>query len=89
MITANLPVKVVPRAAKSEIVGWLNGALKIRVAAVPQDGRANDALETLLADALGVRRTAVRVASGHGSSRKLVAIEGLDRAEIDRRLGQL
>ena len=75
-----------PRAAKSEIVGWLDGALKIRVAAVPQGGRANDALEKLLADTLGVRRSRVRVIAGHGSARKLVEIEGMDRGEIDRRL---
>jgi hypothetical protein len=76
----------VPRAAKSEIVGWLDGALKIRIAAVPQGGRANDALEKLLADTLGVRRSRVRVTVGHGSARKLVEIEGMDRGEIDRRL---
>jgi uncharacterized protein YggU (UPF0235/DUF167 family) len=66
----------------------MGDALKIRVAAVPQDGRANDALEVLLAEALGVRRATVRVTAGHGSTRKLVAIDGLDRAEIDRRLAQ-
>jgi uncharacterized protein YggU (UPF0235/DUF167 family) len=42
----------------------------------------------LLAEALGVRRATVRVTAGHGSTRKLVAIDGLDRAEIDRRLAQ-
>jgi uncharacterized protein YggU (UPF0235/DUF167 family) len=44
---ALIAVKVVPRSAKDEIVGWLDGALKVRVMAPPQDGRANRALEAL------------------------------------------
>jgi hypothetical protein len=83
---AIIGVKVVPRAARDEIVGWLDGALKVRVRAPPQDGRANRALEQLLAAALGLKKSAVTVASGHGSAHKRVAIEGLDREEIARRL---
>jgi uncharacterized protein YggU (UPF0235/DUF167 family) len=82
----SINVKAVPRAARDEIVGWLDGALKIRVAAAPQDGRANAALEALLAATLGLRKSAVRVAAGHGSPRKRVEIDGVDRAEIERRL---
>ena len=81
-----LAIKAVPRAARDEIVGWLGDALKVRVAAPPQDGRANAALELLLAAALGLRRGAVRVAAGHGAARKRVEIDGLDRGEIERRL---
>ena len=82
----SISVKAVPRAARDEIVGWLGDALKVRVAAPPQDGRANAALEQLLAAALGVRKSAVRVAAGHGSARKRVEIDGLDRGEVERRL---
>ena len=82
----SISVKAVPRAARDEIVGWLDGALKIRVAAPPQDGRANAALETLLAATLRLRRSAVRVAGGHGSARKRVEIDGIERAELERRL---
>lgn len=83
---ATLRVKVVPRAARDEIVGWLDAALKVRVAAAPEAGRANAALEALLAGALGVRKSAVRVAAGHGSTRKRIEIDGLDQAELERRL---
>jgi uncharacterized protein (TIGR00251 family) len=76
----------VPRAARDEIVGWLDGALKVRVTAPPQDGRANAALEAVLAAALGLRKSAVRVASGHASARKRVEIDGLERSEVERRL---
>ena len=82
-----IAVKVVPRAAKDEIVGWLEGALKVRVQAPPEDGRANLALETLLAEALRLKKNAVTVVGGRSSARKRVAIAGLTRDEIVRRLG--
>ena len=77
-----IAVKVVPRAAKDEIVGWLEGALKVRVRAPPENGRANRALETLLAEALGLKKNAVTVVGGQSAARKRVAIAGLTRAEI-------
>ncbi len=85
--TVSLPVKAVPRAARDEIVGWLDGHLKVKVAAPPQDGKANAAIEALLAAALGVRKSAVRIVAGHGAARKRVEIEGLTPAEVERRLG--
>lgn len=82
-----IAVKVVPRAAADEIVGWLDDdVLKVRIQAPPQDGRANKALEALLASALGLRKGAVTVAAGFGSARKRVAIAGLSREEIVSRL---
>ena len=82
-----IAVKVLPRAAKDEIVGWLEDALKVRVQAPPQDGRANRALEALLADALSLKKNAVTVTTGRASAMKRVAIAGLSRDEIVRRLG--
>jgi uncharacterized protein (TIGR00251 family) len=82
----DIAVKVVPRAAKNEIVGWLAGSLKVRVTAPPQEGRANRALEELLAAALGLKKPAVCVTSGLRSTRKRVAIAGLTHDEIVRRL---
>jgi uncharacterized protein YggU (UPF0235/DUF167 family) len=61
--------------------------LAIRVTAAPEAGKANAAVEALLAEALGVRKTSVRVAVGRSGRRKLVEVDGLDRAEIERRLG--
>jgi uncharacterized protein (TIGR00251 family) len=81
-----IAVKVVPRAAQDEIVGWLEGVLKVRVMAPPQDGRANSALEVLLAAKLRLKKSAVTVAAGLASARKRVAIEGLTRDEIIRRI---
>jgi uncharacterized protein (TIGR00251 family) len=78
---AVIAVKVVPRAASDEIVGFAADVLKVRVTAAPEDGRANRALEKLLATALGLKRSAVRVSSGHSSAHKRVTIEGLERDE--------
>jgi uncharacterized protein YggU (UPF0235/DUF167 family) len=58
----------------------------VRVAALPEAGKANLAVEAVLAAALGIRNSAVRVAAGHTSSRKRVEIDGLDQAELERRL---
>ena len=81
-----IAVKVVPRAAQDEIVGWLEGVLKVRVMAPPQDGRANSALEVLLATQLRLKKSAVTVTAGLASARKRVAIEGLTRDEIIRHI---
>jgi len=81
-----IEVKVVPRARTSDVVGWQGAALKVRVQAPPVDGKANAALVGLLAARLGLNAGAVEVVSGAASTRKRVAIAGLSREEIERRL---
>jgi uncharacterized protein (TIGR00251 family) len=72
-----LRVKVIPRSPKSEFAGELSdGTLKIRIAAPPDKGKANEELCAVLAARYGVAREAVRILNGHGSARKLVRIEG-------------
>jgi uncharacterized protein len=79
-------IRVSPGARRSELLGRHGAAWKARVAEPPERGRANTALEALLADALSVRRASVRVVSGHGSRDKLVEVDGLDTEEIEARL---
>lgn len=70
-----IDVKVIPRAAKSELAGVLaDGTLKIRIAAAPEKGKANDALIAFLAAHYGVARSSIKIISGHASSRKRVEI---------------
>jgi uncharacterized protein (TIGR00251 family) len=84
---ARLAVRVQPGARRNALVGRLDGgAWKLAVSAPPEDGRANAAVEELLAALLGVKRRQVTVARGHGSRAKQVEIEGLDAAEAARRL---
>lgn len=77
-------VRVQPRASRSEIVGLHGDALKVRLAAAPIDGAANEALIVLLADALGIVRGAVRVVSGATSRGKVVEVEGTDVENVGR-----
>jgi uncharacterized protein (TIGR00251 family) len=71
-----LSVKVVPKSSRSEIVGRAaDGALKVKVVAVPERGRANAELCALLAREIGVPKSHVRVETGHSSPRKRVRIQ--------------
>lgn len=71
-----LTVRVVPRASKSEIVGEYDGALKIRLAAPPVDGAANEELIKTLAKFFDVQRGAVEIIGGGASKTKQVRIAG-------------
>jgi len=67
-------VRVTPRASANAVGGERDGALLVRVTAPPVEGRANDAVIAVLAAALGVRRSAVRVERGGAARTKLVSI---------------
>ena len=68
-----LRVKVIPRSPKTEIVGTMaDGTLKIRIAAPPEKGKANDELIRFLAAHYGVSR--VEIISGHTASLKMVRL---------------
>jgi uncharacterized protein (TIGR00251 family) len=73
-----LAVKVVPRASKSEVVGAMaDGSLKVKVAAVPEKGKANQELCAVLARHYNVPVSRVQVIAGVASTRKRVRITGL------------
>jgi uncharacterized protein (TIGR00251 family) len=74
--TLKFAVQVVPRASRSEIVGEHNGALRVRIAAAPVDGAANEALIRTLALAFKVSRRAVQITAGHTSKLKQVSVTG-------------
>ena len=83
-----LHIRVQPRAARAGSAGWRpDGALSVRVTAAPVDGQANAAVETLLADALGVRSSAVVIVRGASGRDKYVRVVGLAIDDVIRRLG--
>lgn len=84
-----LAVHASPGAGRSAAVGRHGGALKVRVAAPPEDGRANDAIASLLAGELGVRPADVELVSGASSRHKRYRITGADVDDLRRRLERL
>ena len=70
-------VRVVARAARSEIVGEHNGALRVRVAAPPVEGAANEELRRTLARAFNVPARNVEIVSGETSKTKRVRVRGV------------
>jgi uncharacterized protein (TIGR00251 family) len=81
-----LRVHVQPGAGRSAVVGRHGDALKVRVAAPPVEGRANEATRALLAEALGVPDADVDLTSGQSSRTKRFRLKGLDAEEADKRL---
>jgi uncharacterized protein len=81
-----LPVKVVPKASRDKIVGELDGALKVTVAAAPEKGAANEAVCKLIAKTLGLRTAQVTVDAGHGSPRKTLRITGMPLQDVQAKL---
>ncbi|HEX5814161.1 MAG TPA: DUF167 domain-containing protein [Methylomirabilota bacterium] len=83
-----LRVRVQPRASRAGIAGWRpDGALGVRVTAAPVDGAANAAVGALLAEALGVRVSAVEIVRGATGRDKYVRVAGLTLDDVIRRLG--
>ncbi len=74
---ARLTVHVQPRARRTEGAGMHGDAVKIRLAAPPVDGAANEELVRFVAERLNVPRAAVRIAAGTGSRRKVVEVDGI------------
>jgi len=87
-VSSRLQLRVSPGAATPGIVGRYGAAWKIRVAAAPEDGKANAAVVRLLADTLALRARDVEIVSGHASRDKTVTLSGIDDEEIERRLTQ-
>ena len=70
-------IRVVPRASKSEIIGVIDGAVKVRLKAPPVDGAANGELIKLFAGKLGVVKSDVEIVSGLTSKTKRLRVSGV------------
>ncbi|MEI7651182.1 MAG: DUF167 domain-containing protein [Verrucomicrobiota bacterium] len=84
--TCRLKVKAVPGASRSEIVGRLGAALKIRVAAPPEGGKANREVLALLAARLGVAEGRLTLVSGQSSPSKVFEVRGFTAEQAWARL---
>jgi uncharacterized protein (TIGR00251 family) len=84
-----LAVHASPGAGRAGVVGRHGEALKVKVAAPAEHGKANDALVTVLADAFGVSRSAVTLVAGGSSRAKRFRIDGVTPAAFSTRLAAL
>lgn len=87
-----LAVRLTPRGGRDAIDGWASGPdgrpyLKVRVSAPPVEGEANAALTVLLAKALGVSKSSVRIAAGQTGRLKQIDLDGVTEAVLTAALG--
>jgi len=82
-----LRVRVVPGSKATAVAGELGGALRVRVAAPPVEGRANAALLAFLAARLDLRPRELRVEAGARGRDKLVVVRGRSPAQVATALG--
>jgi hypothetical protein len=83
---ARITVKVQPRAKVTRVVGRIQNAYKLQLAAPPVDGKANEACVAFLAELAGVAKSRVRIVLGLTNRMKVVEIEGIAQEEMERRL---
>lgn len=74
-------LRLTPKAARDGVDGWAQGAdgkthLKMRVRAVPEDGKANSALIRCLAKTLGIAKADIQIIAGHTARLKTIEIAG-------------
>ena len=83
----SLSVKVVPGASRTQVVGAYGEGIRVRIAAPPEKGRANEELLSHLAEVLDCPVSRLRISSGSSSPRKVVELSGVDQTEARTRLG--
>jgi uncharacterized protein len=81
-------VRVTPRSRREEILPDYEEEIRVKLTALPAEGRANEALVKLLARVLDIPRRDVEIVSGVTSRRKAVRVTSLTAAEVEERLGR-
>jgi hypothetical protein len=79
--------KIVPGSSRTVVAGTLESMIKIRVAAAPEKGKANECLIAFLAKQLGVKKNAIEILSGHTHPVKQVRVSGIQTAKLLEGLG--
>jgi uncharacterized protein (TIGR00251 family) len=82
-------VKAVPGASRDGVAGMLGDRVKVRVSAPPEGGKANRAVEAVIAAALGVKASQVAVAAGRTRAEKTVRVVGVDASAVEAWMGTL
>ena len=72
---ARIAVRVTPRASRNAVLCGQDGAIRVLVTTVPEDGKANQAVVKLLAKALGVAKTRLTLVRGATARDKVFRVE--------------
>ena len=86
---ARIDVRLTPRGGRDRIDGWDGDVLRVRVAAPPAEGRANEAMLRVVAKALGLPPSRLTLVAGAQSRTKVIEVDGLTRDEIRTRIPTL
>ena len=78
--------KIVPGSSKTAVVGILDDMIKVKVAAPPEKGKANQCLIAFLAKKLGVKKNAIYIVTGQTKPVKHVQINGISAEALRRQL---
>lgn len=81
-----IAIRVLPRASKSEIVGMVEGTLKVRVTAPPVDGAANAEIIKLFAKTFAVAKSDISIISGETSRNKRIKIANLSQSKFEEKI---
>jgi uncharacterized protein (TIGR00251 family) len=81
-VVTRIRVRLTPRGGRDAIDGWHGDVLRVRVAAAPVDGKANDALARLLAKRLGIAASRVALVSGAAARTKTIEVDGMTLDEV-------
>ena len=83
-----LAVRVTPGAKRNSITGFTGGVWRIKIAAPPVEGKANEALVNYLSEVLGVRKNSFYLMKGETNRNKLLSVKGITPEEIATKLSE-
>lgn len=82
-----IAVRVTPRASRNQIVEVTpDGTVRIRIAAAPADGEANEKLITFLAEILNIPKSRIEIVAGQSGRDKLISVLDMDAATVQKRI---
>lgn len=82
-MTAEIRIKAVPGASRDAVAGMLGERVKIRVSAPPEGGKANRAIEAVIARALGIKPSQVSIVAGMTNPEKTVRVSGVEPVMVE------
>lgn len=78
--------RIQPGARRNEISGEYGNGIKVRLTAPPEQGKANQALISLLAEKTRLKENQISIIRGHTSRNKVVVFNGIEETEVRKKL---